>query len=88
MILMGYLYLAGLIALVTQAPAQLTFVSIGSANLVAALAALRTWRVLGVAFRGRWIARREYEPGLYWASVARFGVSGGLALFVVASVSL
>lgn len=85
---MAGLYLAGLIALVAQAPAELTFVAIGAANLVAALAALRTWRVLGLAFRGRFIARREYEPGLYWASIALLGVSGGFLLFAVASVFL
>lgn len=88
LILMACLYLAGLIALVAQAPPGLLFVAISSANLVAALVALRTWRVLGIAFRGRFIARREYEPGLYWASVILLGASGGLLLFIVVSVSL
>lgn len=83
---MAGLYLAGVLALVAQTRAEPTFVAIGSANLVAALAALRTWRVPGIAFRGPFIARREYEPGLYWASIALLGVSGGFLLFVVASM--
>jgi hypothetical protein len=88
LILMACLYSAALVALVAQAPAELTFVALGSANLVAALVALRTWRVLGIAFRGRFIARREYELGLYWASIALLGVSGAFLLFVGASAGL
>lgn len=84
---MACLYIAGFVALIAQASAELTFVAIGSANLMAALVALRTWRVLGIAFRGRFIARREYEPGLYWASIVLLGSSGSFLLFVVASLS-
>lgn len=87
LILMACLYVAGLVALLAQVPAELTFIAVGSANLMAALVALRTWRVLGLAFRGRLIARREYEPVLYWASVMLLGVSGGFLLYAVASVS-
>jgi hypothetical protein len=85
-VLLVCLYAAAFIGLVSQTSPALIFIAAGLGNLVSVLVALRTRRVLGIAFRSRLIARREREPGLYWASLALFAITGGFLLFVVASV--
>jgi hypothetical protein len=88
LVLLASLYAVGFIGLVSQASPALIFTAVGSANFVSVLVALRTRRVLGLAFRGRLIARREHEPVLYWASLALFAITGGFLLFAVAAVLL
>jgi hypothetical protein len=47
--------------------------------------ALYTGRVPGVAWRGRFIARRESEPKLYGCSLAIFAAFGAFLVIVVIS---
>jgi F0F1-type ATP synthase membrane subunit c/vacuolar-type H+-ATPase subunit K len=49
---------------------------------------LKTGRTLGVAFRGRFIARRESEPGLFGCSLLLFGVVGAFLVYAVVSAGL
>jgi hypothetical protein len=46
---------------------------------------LKTGRTLGVAFRSRFIARREKEPRLF-GSLLLFGVIGAILIYAVTSV--
>ena len=62
------------------------FVAVGIANLFVCVHALSSHRILGIAFRSRFIARREREPVLYWASITLFATSGALLLFLWFSV--
>lgn len=57
-------------------PAQFVIGLVGAALLMLAMIGLRTQRMLGIAFRGRFIARREREPALYWLSLALIGFIG------------
>lgn len=66
--------------------AAMVFGSVGLANLLVCLHALRSHCILGIAFRSRFIARREREPALYWASLTLFAISGAFLLFVLFSV--
>jgi hypothetical protein len=58
--------------------------ALGAATLVLALVGLKGRRVLGLAFRGRFIARREREPVLYWASLVLLGLWGAFLVCVAA----
>ncbi|MFZ0267999.1 hypothetical protein [Caulobacter sp.] len=49
---------------------------------------LKTGRTLGVAFRSRFIARRENEPGLFGCSLLLFGAVGVFLTYVVVSIGL
>ena len=97
LVLSGTLYVVGVGCLVFQGPAEgvfgragssgLVFGGIGFANLFVCAHALRTRRIYGIAFRSRFIARREFEPVLYWSSLAIFAISGAfLASIAVASI--
>jgi hypothetical protein len=80
------LYALAAVGLVFQVGPELVFGAVGAANVAYAIYAFRTHRILGVAFRSRFIARREREPGLYWASMALFAVSGAVLLIVLFTV--
>jgi hypothetical protein len=58
------------------------FGALGGASLDLALLGLRTHRIIGVTFRGRFIARREREPWLYWSSLGVFGLWGPIMLWL------
>ena len=58
-------------------PAEM-FAALGAASLLLALLGLRTHRIVGLAFRGRLIARREREPLLYWASIIEIGLASAI----------
>jgi hypothetical protein len=64
------------------------FVLVAVGCLGTCVLALLTGRIIGVAFRSRFIARREHEPGLYWASIAVFAFFGGIAALCVAQAVL
>ena len=49
---------------------------------------LKTGRTLGVAFRSRFIARREREPGLFGCSLLLFAALGACFTYAVISVGL
>lgn len=49
---------------------------------------LKTGKILGIAFRGRLIARRKEEPGLFGCSIMVFAVFGLFLIFIVASTAL
>ena len=49
---------------------------------------LKTGRTLGVAFRSRFIARRECEPRLFGCSLMLFGLFGTFLVYAVVSVGL
>jgi ABC-type uncharacterized transport system permease subunit len=49
---------------------------------------LKTRRIVGIAFRSRFIARREHEPVLYWASLFLFAGLGVFLAYAVASVAI
>jgi hypothetical protein len=49
---------------------------------------LRTGRTFGIAFRSRFIARRESEPGLFGCSLVLFGLVGVFLAYVVVSTGL
>ncbi len=49
---------------------------------------LKTGRTLGIAFRSRFIARRESEPGLFGCSLFLFGLAGLLLVYIVISLGL
>ena len=80
-------YAAAGLSLVLQAHGEIVFAGVGLANLLVCVHALRTHRILGIAFRSRFIARRELEPGLYWLSLAIFAISGAFLLFVLFAVA-
>jgi hypothetical protein len=80
------LYAVAGLCLAFQTSAEIVFVGVGLANLLVCVYALRSHRVLGIAFRSRFIARREREPVLYWASLSLFAISGAFLLFVLFSV--
>ena len=82
LILAASLYAATGLCLVLQAHFEIVFVGVGLANLLVCAYALRSRRILGIAFRSRFIARREREPVLYWASLSLFAMSGTFLLFV------
>jgi hypothetical protein len=86
--LAGTLYVTGALCLALQVPSGLIFFgAVGLANLLVCVHALRSRRILGIAFRGRLIARREREPGLFWASLALFAIFGALLSLVLFTVA-
>lgn len=56
------------------------FLGIAAACFVIVAAGLKTGRTLGIAFRSRFIARRESEPYLFGCSLFIFGTVGALLL--------
>lgn len=64
------------------------FIAIAAACFAVVGVALRTGRILGIAFRSRFIARREHEPVLFWLSVTMAGVLGLFLAYIVVAVQL
>jgi hypothetical protein len=64
------------------------FLSIAATLLAVVVLGLKTGKTLGIAFRSRFIARRLYEPGLFWASLTIFAVAGLFLIFVAINVQL
>jgi len=60
--------------------------AIASICFLIVIVGLKTGRTLGVAFRSRFIARRESEPGLFGCSLFLFGLAGLFLTYVVVSV--
>ncbi len=65
---------------------SIIFLAVAAVCLTVVATALRTGRILGIAFRSRFIARREHEPALYWISLAMFAVFGAFLVYAVISV--
>ena len=72
---------AGAGILIPIPPASI-FAALAAAALILALIGLRTHRIVGLAFRGRFIARREREPVLYWASLILIGLLSAILGFL------
>lgn len=68
--------------LVFPLSARVIFSALGAANVLGVLVGLRTHRMLGIAFRSRFIGRREREPVLYWASLAMVAIVGAFLVFI------
>lgn len=66
----------------------LIFLAIAGVCFVIVAVGLKTGRTLGVAFRSRFIARREREPGLFGCSLLLFAALGGFLTYAVISVGL
>lgn len=71
-------------------PAIPTFLAVAVICLTIVGFGLRTGRTLGIAFRSRFIARREHEPTLYWVSLTMFAAIGlfigGIAVAMILSL--
>jgi hypothetical protein len=65
---------------------SIIFLAVAAVCLAVVGFALRTGRILGIAFRSRFIARREHEPALFWISLAIFAAFGAFLLYAVISV--
>lgn len=65
-------------------PAAWQFLAIAVASFI--IVGISIWRgaTLGIAWRGRIIARRDREPKLFGCSVAMFAALGAFLVFVVA----
>lgn len=64
------------------------FLAIAAICFVVVAVSLRTGRTIGMAFRGRFIARKEKEPGLFGCSIILFGLFGLFLVYAVVSVGL
>lgn len=65
---------------------EIIFVAAAGACFAIAAVALKTGRVLGLAFRGRLVARRQQEPILYWGSLAMLTAFGSFLTYAVVAV--
>lgn len=64
------------------------FLAVAGICFVIVAAGLKTGRTLGVAFRSRFIARRESEPGLFGCSLLIYGLFGAFLVYAVIFVGL
>jgi hypothetical protein len=64
------------------------FLSVAAILFAIVALGLGTGKTLGIAFRGRFIARRQHEPRLYWASLAIFALFGLVLIVGVVNVRL
>lgn len=86
--LVGALYATGALCLALQVPSgRIFFGAVGLANLLICVHALRSGRILGIAFRSRLIARKEREPVLFWASFVLFATLDAILLLVLFTVA-